>query len=150
MALGLIDKLTNFLMPIEEEVVERSKEQPQQEQAVTDLSAVRARKANLRVHTQEMANGMKVLVANPVNYQDVLLYADNLRANTAVVLNFEHVDEETQRAMVDFLNGVCYVINGNVQRVSELILMYTPENVDISKELYAFSVPTYVKSDNPK
>ena len=145
MALGLIDKLTNFLMPIEE-VVEGEKEQ-----AVTELSAVRARKTvNLRVHTQETAGGFKVLVASPVHYEDVQLYADNLKAKVAVVLNFEQVDEETQRAMVDFLNGVCYEINGNVQRISDSILMYAPEMVDISKELYAFSIPTYVKTDNVK
>ena len=145
MALGLIDKLTNFLMPIEE-VVEGEKEQ-----AVTELSAVRARKTvNLRVHTQETASGFKVLVASPVHYEDVQVYADNLKAKVAVVLNFEQVDEETQRAMVDFLNGVCYVINGNVQRISDSILMYAPEMVDISKELYAFSIPTYVKTDNVK
>ena len=141
MALGLIDKLTNFLMPIEE-VADIGREQ-----VVSELSAAQSRKTvNLRVHTQETA-GLKVLIAAPTQYEDVTIYADNLKARVSVVVNFEHVDGDLQRAIVDFLNGVCYIIKGNVQRVSDEILMYVPENVDISKELYAFSIPTYTKMD---
>jgi cell division inhibitor SepF len=147
MALGLIDKLTNFLMPIEAAAEVENMQEQEPERAVSNLSALRARKTvNLRVHTQEAAN-LKVVIASPLQFEDVKMYADNLKSKISVVLNFEQVDEQTQRAIVDFLNGVCYVINGNVQRVSESILMYVPEHVDITKELYAYSVPTYVKTN---
>lgn len=43
------------------------------------------------------------------------------------------------------MNGVCYVLSGNVQRIADSVFIYTPPNVDIDKELYAYSVPAYVK-----
>ena len=143
MAGGLIDKLTNFLMPMDEVPEQNEKER---EPEVNELAALRARKAtHLTVHTQDQSV-LRLLVATPQCYEDAQLYADRLKARAALVINFECVEPAVQRSIIDFLNGVCYVTNGNVQRVSDTILVYAPDQVDISKELFAYSVPTYSKA----
>lgn len=136
MAIGLIDKLTNFLMPIEEE---------QQQAVVAEGTAVQDRKAQLRVHSQA---ALRVYVAAPGCFDDVKNYADYLKSNVAVVVNFDNVDPATQERIGDFLNGILYVINGNAQRISDTVHMYLPAHVDVNKELYAYSIPTYIRRKN--
>lgn len=132
MAFGILDKLTNFLMPVEE-----TNAAIQPEPAV-----IGDRKAQLRVHSP---SALKVYIATPLAFDDVRVCADCLKANVAVLINYESVDNETQQRIADFLHGVCFVSGGSSQRVSDTVAMYVPANVDINKELYAFSVPTYVK-----
>jgi cell division inhibitor SepF len=130
MTLGLIDKLTNFLMPIEEESL-----QPE-EPVIND------KRAQLRVHSQA---GLKVYIVKPKSFDDVKVCSDCLKTNVTVLVNYEEVDDSTQQRIADFLLGVCYVISGTSQHVSETVILYVPPNVDINKELYSCSVPTYIK-----
>lgn len=137
MALGMIDKLTNYLMP--------SEEVAQEEKTMAKTEAAQGgRLVSLSVHSKQSAK-LKVLIVSAARYEDVRNYADHLKANIAVVINLTDVDGVTQEAIKDYMNGVCYVLDGNVQKVAECVIMYTPADVDIEKELYAYSVPAYVK-----
>lgn len=126
MAPGLIDKLTNFLMPVEEET------QPVEALPAGD------RRAQLRVHSQNPA-ALKVFVASPAEYDDVKLCADYLKANVAVLVNYADVDSAVQQRIGDFLSGLIVVTGGASQRVSDTVVIYVPPHVDINKEMYAFS-----------
>ncbi|MDT8900559.1 cell division protein SepF [Anaeroselena agilis] len=131
MASGLIDKLTNFLMPVEEET------QPAEAPPVAG-----ERRAQLRVHSPA---ALKVFIASPVEFDDVKLCADYLKANVAVLINLEAVDDAVKQRIGDFLDGLLVITGGASQRVSDSVFVYVPANVDINKEMYAYSVPTYVK-----
>lgn len=137
MALSMIDKLTNYLMPTEGVA---QKEKPVVKADVVQESKV----VSLSVHSNQSAK-LKVLIVSVAKYDDVRKYADHLKANIAVVINLANVDVNVQHAIKDFMNGVCYVLAGNVQKVAESVFMYTPVDVDMEKELYAYSVPAYVK-----
>ena len=133
----MIDKLTNYLMPMEKVA--------QKEQLVSESDGTHARKtANLYVHTYQ-STILKVLIVSPAKFDDVRMYADHLKANKIVVVNLTSIDRDMQNSIKDFMNGVCYILNGNVQRIADSVFIYTPINVDIDKELYAYSVPTYIK-----
>lgn len=137
MGLRLIDKLTNYLMPLEEVAT--------QGKTVSELDTARTRKSvNLQVHSNEPTS-LQVVVASPATYDDVCVYANHLKENMAVVINFTGIDIEMQHAIKDFMNGVCYIVDGNVQRIDDSVFLYAPGYVDIEKELYAYSVPAYTK-----
>ena len=131
MALGLINKLTNFLMPVEEET-----EMP------ADILGAGDRRAQFRVHTP---GALKVYIATPQAFDDVRVCADCLKANVALLINYEGADANVQQRIADFLNGVAFVAGGSSQRVSDSVMLYVPANVDVGKEPYAYSVPTYMK-----
>jgi cell division inhibitor SepF len=129
LALGLIDKLTNFLMPVEETVP-------------TEHITPGDRRASLKVHSPA---ALKVFITAPQAFDDVRVCADCLKAHVAVLINFEDVDNVTQQRIGDFLNGVCVVTDGTSQRVSDTVVLYVPSSVDVNKEMYAYSVPAYNK-----
>ncbi|MEN6565728.1 MAG: cell division protein SepF [Veillonellales bacterium] len=134
MAVGLLDKLTNFLMPIEEPVE-------------SSTSRARSKPAHLRVHSN-MPEELRMIVIEPHKYEDVRLCAGHLKTNVAIIVNFEATDYATQQSMSDFLDGVCYVIDGTVEKISERVLLYVPATVEINKRLCAYSIPTYVKQSD--
>ena len=125
MSSGLIDKLTNFLAPVENE-----------ESSGPESAA--ERRSALRVHSPA---ALKVYIGIPQSFDDVRLYADHLANGVAVVINFEDVDGPVKQRIADFLNGVSYVTGGTCQRVAEQVQLFVPGNVDVSKELYAFATP---------
>ncbi len=131
MASGLIDKLTNFLMPVEEEEIQQA-----------DAPSVGDRRAQLRVHSPA---ALKVFIASPAEFDDVKLCADYLKANVAVLINFEAADDATMQRIGDFLDGLLVVTGGSSQKVSESVVLYVPAHVDVNKEMYAYSIPQYVK-----
>ncbi len=135
MALNLIDKLTNFLMP--PEVSASSAEEP-------IVAPNRRAATHLQLHKRAE---LKMFIASPRKYEDVLSCADHLKADEAILVNLEAVDDGTQQNISDFLNGVCYITGGDVQRISECMLLYVPSKAEISKQLSAYTVPTYVKFD---
>ncbi|MGI6093340.1 MAG: cell division protein SepF [Veillonellaceae bacterium] len=133
MAVSLIDKLTNFIMPADDFTDTEEKQ-----------SSGRNKPSRLRVHSNNRPD-MKMAVLSPLKYEDVKDYADYLKAGISIVVNFSQVDDYNQQCMTDFLSGVCYTIGGSSERVSSKVLVYVPANASISKELYAYSIPTYVK-----
>lgn len=143
MALGLIDKLANFLIPVEEEAALEG-EKPVTKEAIAPESE---RRPKLKVHSQQ-TESLKVFVDLPTSFDDVQQYANYIRSNTAVVVNYQQVDSVTQQRMSDFLNGVCYILGGSVQRISTHVVLYAYQNVEIDKKIFAYSVPTYVRVKN--
>ncbi|HWR40562.1 MAG TPA: cell division protein SepF [Patescibacteria group bacterium] len=141
MAAGLIEKLTNFFMPVEEadyaEDHGRAKESK-------DMLVDSERRAGMRLHTVGVVP-FKVFVHAPESFDDVKSYADYLRVGVVVIVNYQQVDILVQQKMSDFLNGVCYIMDGAVQRISEQVTVYVPTGATVDKELCAFAVPTYSK-----
>jgi len=136
MAAGLIDKLTNFIMPLEESAEPRE---------TANATNARSKSSHLRVHNS-IAADIRMVVVMPTKNEDVMAYSNYLLTGFSVIVNFENVDLAVQQCMTDFLNGVSYVIGGTSEKISECILMYAPAQVAINKELYAYSIPTYVKN----
>ena len=145
MALGLMDKLANFLIPMEEDMVAPEKADTS---VAKDLPVQEPeRRPKLKVHSQQSGH-LKVVVDLPVSFDDVQNYADYLKDNVAIIVNYQQVDDATQQRMCDFLNGVCYVLGGNVQRISERVILYTYASIEVDKKIFAYSVPTYVRVKN--
>ena len=61
---------------------------------------------------------MDILVRSPRQFSDVREYADSAMKNR----------------IFDYLNGVSYIIGATVSKVSENLLMYAPNHVEVDKE----------------
>lgn len=90
---------------------------------------------------------MEVNVIRPASMEDTREIADNLMSNSTVVLNLEGLDVDIAQRVIDFTCGVCYSLNGNLQKVSSYIFILTPADVDISGDFQsilngAFDIPS--------
>jgi cell division inhibitor SepF len=75
---------------------------------------------------------LELKVVRPESLAEVSTIADYLLDNCTVVLNLELLDEASTTRMLDFLNGVRYSTDGDLQAVSQSTYIITPHNVDIS------------------
>ena len=75
---------------------------------------------------------MELKVVRPESFDEVSTIADYLIEGCTVVLNLELLDEDTANSMLQFLNGVAYAIDGEINDVSATTVIITPTGVDVS------------------
>ncbi|WP_155285917.1 cell division protein SepF [Lacticaseibacillus zhaodongensis] len=79
--------------------------------------------------------GAKIELYEPRIYSDAKEIGRNLLSNTAVLVNFTHLEDEDAKRIVDFLTGVVFAINGEIKRVGDQIFLVTPANFEVSGAL---------------
>lgn len=88
----------------------------------------------LTVHTTKQPQ-LKMQIFAPRNFDQVTAIADDLKAGKACVVNYEQIEALEQRRICDFVNGVCYVLDGSAKRISNQIMLYVPNGVDVAEAM---------------
>ena len=83
----------------------------------------------LSIHTNVQ---MQVVISYPESIEEAGVVCDYVRANKTVVVNLEKVKHEMAQRIIDFLGGVSFALEGDIQYVSHKIFLVAPKNVDIS------------------
>lgn len=93
----------------------------------------------LTVHTGKASQGqgqsLMIKLYVPRNFDQVTDVADDIKSRRAVLINYDKVDLSEQRRICDFVNGVCYVTNGDARRISNNIVLYVPDGVDAEEAM---------------
>lgn len=74
---------------------------------------------------------LPVVIMTPENFEDAQDIADHIKQKKPCVVNLENVNKDLSRRIVDFLSGVVYAVDGNIQKVSSGIFLVAPYNVSI-------------------
>ncbi len=91
-------------------------------------------------------SSIEIKVVTPTRFDAVTQIADMLLDNKTVLLNLENTNKETAKRLIDFLSGVAYALNGDVQKVADNTFAVTPNNVAVSNE----SVESAVEEPSPE
>ena len=75
---------------------------------------------------------IKMIVYQPMSYDDTQNIVDNLKRNKPVIVNLEAVDKQEAQRTLDFISGAIYAINGDIQKINSAVFVLVPANVDIS------------------
>jgi len=89
-----------------------------------------------KIHTASNPS-LNMEVHVPQNFDQVKVIGDQLKKKNAVIVNYEMLAIHDQRRICDFLNGLTYVLDGNVKRISNQIVLYVPDGVDVSDAVLA-------------
>ncbi|MEW6447909.1 MAG: cell division protein SepF [Bacillota bacterium] len=121
----LVDKVLGFI-GFEDEPYE------DQVQAEPHEALLRGKRGTVvSLHTQRQ---MRVMVSEPRSFDDAQEIADHLKNRRPVIVNFERVEPDLARRVVDFVSGAAYALGGSVQKVGGGIFLFAPNNVDIATE----------------
>lgn len=147
----IINKLSRFFAPVEEEVIIEGEdileEEVMAESAAASQKVVGGEpisampKQNSFVQKPKMtlvannakAQEMCIKIYTPQTFDNVSEIADALKAKRSAIVNYERVELAEQRRICDFLNGVCYVQDGEVRRITATMVLYVPDGVEISE-----------------
>lgn len=73
-------------------------------------------------------------VVTPRSFNDVQEVADNFKRNQPVILNLQGVDRDLSRRLIDFGSGLCYGLEGNMERVTDQVFLLTPHGAEVSDD----------------
>ncbi len=76
----------------------------------------------------------KISVYSPKSFNDLKVIADSLLARSAVLICLDSVDSELRRRSIDYMNGMGYAVNAQVEKISENVILYAPDNAFIEKQ----------------
>ena len=72
------------------------------------------------------------VVIQPKSLDDSQQIANCLKEKRPVVINFEGVDDQLYRRILDFVSGTTYALDGNVNSISTRVWLFSPKNVNVS------------------
>lgn len=90
------------------------------------------REAGGGVHKAQHGPDMKVVVIQPRSLDDSQQIANCLKEKRPVVINFEGVDDQLYRRILDFVSGTTYALDGSVNSISTRVWLFSPKNVNVS------------------
>jgi len=79
----------------------------------------------------------QIALFEPRIFSDAKEAAKQIIAGQAVILNFERIDDEQTKRIVDFLSGTLFAIDGSIEEVGTHIFLCTPKSFEINGSLYS-------------
>ena len=87
---------------------------------------------------------IKVVLSEPLSFDDCQQIADNLKNKRTVIINLESLDMGLARRIIDFVGGTAYALGGTLQKIGSGIIIAVPNNVDISGDISSMTQPKEV------
>ena len=78
---------------------------------------------------------LKVVLVKPERFENAAEIADHLKDKRTVVINLESTNKDIARRLIDFLSGVAYAGEGNINKIASNTYIITPYHVDIEGDL---------------
>ena len=85
--------------------------------------AVKALNANKDSH---------LILFEPRAYSETQDIANYLKQKRAAVVNLHRLQREQSKRVIDFLSGVIFAIEGDIQQIGPKIFLCTPKNIGVS------------------
>ena len=144
--MSLSEKLSNWFNGVpEEEYYEEVTDSKQAVSTNTDVNrASEPEKDNNRQVVSLMSSKnnsttvqreQKIMVFDPSVFSDVKNIGKMILNGRAVIVNFRKMDENQIHRVIDFLSGLIFAVNGDMQRIGEKIFLCTPKNFKIEGDL---------------
>ncbi|OEH84722.1 hypothetical protein BHU72_07755 [Desulfuribacillus stibiiarsenatis] len=124
----LLNKLFLFLGLADEDTSKKTSydSEPYEGQEIS-----RTRKQQVNQTKLPVKQEMRVIVAEPTNYDESIEIADKIKFSYPVVVNLHKSTIADQRRIIDFLSGTVYALGGNLQKLGPQIFLCYPENIEV-------------------
>lgn len=135
--MGNIDKLKGWFFddePAEEDKVLETV-QMNEEYEETKTSAFEKPKSARVSDAVKALNANKdshLVLFEPRAYRDSQEIAIYLKQKKATVVNLHRLNRELSKRVIDFLSGVIFAIDGDIQQIGPSIFLCTPKNIGVS------------------
>lgn len=90
------------------------------------------RPAVARPHPQTAA--VRPIVVSPAVFDEAQEVGEHFKQRQPVIVNLQDADGDLRRRLVDFAAGLCYALDGQVERVTPGVYLLTPSDVRVALE----------------
>lgn len=143
---SLFDKLKNVFLGDEyedeyddmeeyEDEIERETSRSSSNSNVTSFNRYSTKRPSSNIVNINTSVQMGVCMYNPKTLEEAAEVVMQIKDRNIVVVNLESVEYEISQRISDFLCGASYSLEGNIQLISDKIMIIAPVNVEMSGEL---------------
>nr|WP_300005755.1 cell division protein SepF [Tissierella sp.] len=93
--------------------------------------STKTKKINNKVVNIHTNSNMKIVIHEPLSYEEAPQIVEDLKSRKVVVINFEQLDTNLKRQIFDFVNGALYAMEGKIQKVTKDIFILAQNHVEI-------------------
>jgi len=97
-------------------------------------SAPSAPEPEQRGVVRPLPSATKPHVVSPNGFNDVQQVADRFKLEQPVIVNLQGVDRDLSRRLIDFASGLCYGLEGDMERVADQVFLLTPRGTEVSDD----------------
>lgn len=130
--MSLKNKIKNYFTVDDEYEYEYIEEETNTPKSAEDLPKEKETPQKVVNLTSIQQPTVKVVLYEPRSYNEAQEIADHIINRRSVVINFQRLDHEQAKRIVDFLSGTVYALNGDIQKLGAETFLCTPDNVDVS------------------
>jgi cell division inhibitor SepF len=98
------------------------------------ISAPSPEPAEPRGVVRPLPTSAKPFVVSPTGFNDVQQVADKFKRDQPVIVNLQGVDRDLSRRLIDFASGLCYGLEGDMERVADHVFLLTPHGAEVSDD----------------
>lgn len=80
------------------------------------------------------ATAVRPVVVSPGIFDEAQEVGDHFKARQPVIVNLQDASSDLRRRLVDFAAGLCYALDGQVERVTPGVYLLTPSDVRVALE----------------
>ncbi|WP_297238312.1 cell division protein SepF [uncultured Faecalicoccus sp.] len=129
--MGFMDKVKDFVAPIEEEdegyeaqPVEAAKEVEAEPQNRYERPKARTNSSTLNAKT-------KMVLFEPRSFGEAEEVGTRLKEGRAVVVNLHKLDRDYAQRTIDFLTGVVFALDGKIQKIGQNVILCSPAEIGV-------------------
>ena len=141
---GIVDFLTQGLDQSNDDVFDEMMNEVGDEEYETDENLALApaqsqslfqgknERADLKVISHPNMRGNEVMIIEPRSFGEAGQIVQNLKDRKTIVLNLHLLDKEQSQRTIDFVCGAASALNGQPQKVGDMVFVFTPNNVTLT------------------
>lgn len=147
--MGFLNRVKNFLSP-EEDYYEEEPMEYYDEPVENTVGQTRTSRNTSNVvpfQSSPVKKTSKIYVMEPSVYSEAERIADALLKGEAVLINFRRMEPKDAKRVIDFVVGVAYAINGDVQKVRDEIFICSLANFQVQGNFDDEVIETFRHND---
>ena len=95
-----------------------------------------SRESKVVSHPNSYKSG-EVTIIEPRSFSESAQIVSKLLDKKTVILHLDLLDKEQSQRTIDFVCGASHALDGSVQKISDMVVIFTPNSVTLSRESYA-------------
>ncbi len=136
--MSFMDKVKEFIAPVDDEdeddemeVTETVAVQPAAP-AKTETQPQRSAYEHPKTSSSNLSANTKMVLFEPRSFGEAEEVGSRLKEGRAVVVNLHKLDREYAQRTIDFLTGVVFALNGNIQKIGQNVILCYPAEIGVS------------------
>lgn len=114
-----------------EEYVEEDEEEETSGRKISMFEKAKSSKTSDAVKALGQSKDNQLVLFEPRAYSETQEIASYLKQKKAAVVNLHRLQKEQSKRVIDFLSGVIFAIDGDIQQIGNKIFLCTPKNISV-------------------